>query len=163
MAAYRHTQFARILAGALVLGLLAAIGLPFVVPAEAMRAPWWTPWLLVAVLATGLLLFGWLTVEVDGREIRLRFGVGAFRRTVAIGDVRNCDRVRTRLWWGWGIRWTPAGWLYNVAGREAVRLELLRERPMIIGSDDADALMAVIEARIAAHAGRTPLAAGNRE
>ena len=163
MAVYRHTQLAWVLAGAMALGLLAAVAVPFFVPEGAMRAPWWTPWLLVVVFAVGLLLFGWLTVEVDGREIRLRFGVGAFRRTVPVGEVSRCERVRTRLWWGWGIRWTPAGWLYNVAGREAVRLELLRERPVIIGSDDADALMAVIEARVAAHGGPRPAGAGNRE
>jgi hypothetical protein len=163
MAAYRHTQFAWVLAGVLVPGVLAAIGLMVFLPEGAMRAPWWTPWLLVAVLAVGLLLFGWLTVEVDERRVHLRFGIGAFRRTVPLGDIRSCDRVRTRLHWGWGIRWTPAGWLYNVAGREAVRLELVRERPLIIGSDDADALKAAIDARIAAQAGRQPAAGGNRE
>jgi hypothetical protein len=161
--AYRHTQFAWVLVVILVLGLVVGIGLPVFLPQGAMRAPWWTPWLLVAVLAAGLLLFGWLTVEVDTSEIRLRFGVGAFRRTVRVDDVRSCDRVQTRLRWGWGIRWTPAGWLYNVAGREAVRLDLLRERPVIIGSDDADALKAAIDARIGAHAGRPPAAGGKRE
>jgi hypothetical protein len=145
--AYRHTQFAWVLAGILVPGVLAAIGVVVFLPEGAMRAPWWTPWLLVAVLAVGLLLFG----------------IGAFRRTVPLGDIRSCDRVRTRLRWGWGIRWTPAGWLYNVAGREAVRLELERERPLIVGSDDADALKAAIDARVAACAGRSPAAGGNRE
>ena len=163
MAAYRHTQFAWVLAGFLVLGLLAAFGLVVFLPEGAMRAPWWTPWLLVAVLAVGLLLFGWLTVEVDERQVHLRFGIGAFRRTVPIGEIRSCDRVRTRLRWGWGIRWTPAGWLYNVAGRDAVRLELVRERPLIIGSDDADALKAAIDAKIAAYAERPPAAGGNGE
>lgn len=163
MAAYRHTQFAWVLAGVLVPGVFAAIGLMVFLPEGAMRAPWWTPWLLVAVLAFGLLLFGWLTVEVDDRRVHLRFGIGAFRRTVRLGDIRGCDRVRTRLHWGWGIRWTPAGWLYNVAGREAVRLELVRERPLIIGSNDADALKAAIDAQIAARAGQPPAADGNRE
>jgi hypothetical protein len=161
--AYRHTQFAWVLAGVLVPGVFAAIGLMVFLPEGAMRAPWWTPWLLVAVLAFGLLLFGWLTVEVDERRVHLCFGVGAFRRTVPVGDIRGCDRVRTRLHWGWGIRWTPAGWLYNVAGREAVRLELVRERPLIIGSNDADALKAAIDAQIAARAGQPPAADGNRE
>ena len=91
--------------------------------------------------------------------MRLRFGVGLFRRTLPIADLVRCDRMRTRLRWGWGLHWTPAGWLYNVSGRDAVRLELRRERPVIIGSDDADALKTAIDARIAAHAGRP--SAGN--
>ena len=146
MAVYRHTQLAWVLAGAMALGLLAAVAVPFFVPEGAMRAPWWTPWLLVAVLATGLLLFGWLTVEVDDRRVHLRFGIGAFRRTVPLGDIRSCDRVRTRLRWGWGIRWTPAGWLYNVSGRRAVRLELASERPVMIGTGDPRGLHEAIEA-----------------
>jgi hypothetical protein len=48
-----------------------------------------------------------------------------------------------------------------VSGRDAVRVELRGERPVVIGSDDADALKAAIDARIAAHAGRP--GAGNEE
>jgi hypothetical protein len=161
LVAYRHTQFGWVLAGALALGVLMTLGAILLLPTGAMRAPWWTPLLLVGLFTLALLLFGWLTVEVDEREIRLRFGIGAFRKTVPVGDIKSCDRVRTRLRWGWGIRWTPAGWLYNVSGRDAVRLESRGERPVIIGSDDADALKAAIDARIAAHAGRP--SAGNEE
>jgi len=161
LVAYRHTQFGWVLAGALALGVLMTLGAILLLPTGAMRAPWWTPLLLVGLFTFALLLFGWLTVEVDEREIRLRFGIGAFRKTVPVGDIKSCDRVRTRLRWGWGIRWTPAGWLYNVSGRDAVRLELRRERPVVIGSDDADALKTAIDARIAAHAGRP--SAGNEE
>jgi hypothetical protein len=157
---YRHTQFGWVLAGALVLGVLVAAGVTLLLPEGAMRAPWWTPLLLVGLLAFSLALFGWLTVEVDAREVRLSLGVGALRKTVPVAEIVTCQRIRTRLWWGWGLRWTPAGWLYNVSGREAVRLELARERPVIIGSDDADALKTAIDASVSAcdrsgRAGRT--------
>ncbi len=150
MVAYRHTQFGWVLAGALALGVLVTAGVTLLLPEGAMRAPWWTPLLLVGLLAFSLGLFGWLTVEVDAREVRLALGVGALRKTVPVAEIVTCQRIRTRLWWGWGLRWTPAGWLYNVSGREAVRLELARERPVIIGSDDADALKTAIDASVAA-------------
>jgi hypothetical protein len=132
----------------LALGVVLAAGVTLLLPDGAMRAPWWTPLLLVGLLAFSLALFGWLTVEVDAREVRLALGVGALRKTVPVAEIVTCQRIRTRLWWGWGLRWTPAGWLYNVSGREAVRLELERERPVIIGSDDADALKAAIDASV---------------
>jgi len=88
-----------------------------------------------------------LTVEVDAREVRARFGIGLFRKSVPLADIRRCDVIRTRIWWGWGLHWTPSGWLYNVSGREAVRIELASERPLIIGSDEAPALKQAIDAR----------------
>lgn len=154
LASYRHTQFGWVIVGATALGMAVAFGLTLLLPSGAMRAPWWTPLLLVALLGLALVLFGWLTVEVDAREVRLRFGIGVIRKAMPIADIVRCDRLRIRLWWGWGLHWTPSGWLYNVSGREAVRLEFNRERPIVIGSDDADGLMAAIDARIAERAGR---------
>lgn len=151
MAHYRHTQVGWVVVVAVTLTSVVALGVALLMPAGAMLAPWWTPLLLLAVLVLALVLFGWLTVEVDAREVRLRFGIGTIRKTLPIADVIRCDRMRTRLWWGWGLHWTPAGWLYNVSGREAVRLEMHRERPVVIGSDDADALKAAIDARVAEH------------
>jgi hypothetical protein len=161
VATYRHTQVGWTIGVATAVGAVAAIGVLLWLPEGAMRAPAWTPALLAALLGLALATFGWLTVEVDSRAVRLRFGVGLFRRTLPIADLVRCDRMRTRLRWGWGLHWTPAGWLYNVSGRDAVRLELRGERPVVIGSDDADALKTAIDARIAAHAGRP--GAGNEE
>ena len=134
----------------LALGVVLAAGVTLLLPDGAMRAPWWTPLLLVGLLAISLGLFGWLTVTVDTRDVRLSLGLGLLRRAVPVAEIATCQRIRTRLWWGWGLRWTPAGWLYNVSGREAVRLELARERPVIIGSDDADGLKAAIDASVSA-------------
>jgi hypothetical protein len=161
VATYRHTQVGWTIGVATAVGSVATIGVLLWLPEGAMRAPAWTPALLAALLGLALALFGWLTVEVDARAVRLRFGVGVFRRTLPIAELVRCDRLRTRLRWGWGLHWTPAGWLYNVSGRDAVRLELRRERPVVIGSDDADALKTAIDVRIAAHAGRP--GAGNEE
>jgi len=55
--------------------------------------------------------------------------------------------VRTPLWWGWGLHWTPSGWLYNVSGRDAVRIDVRRERAVIVGSDDAPALKRALDER----------------
>ena len=107
--------------------------------------PWMVPG-LYAVLVVGWLLFFRLVVTVDERVVRAAFGIGWISKEVPLSDILSAEIVRTRLWWGWGIHWTPAGWLYNVGGRQAVRLVLASERPLMIGSDEPQALLAAIDA-----------------
>jgi hypothetical protein len=97
-----------------------------------------------------VLTFATLTTEVDAHEVRFRFGVGIVRKALPLMDVLRVELVRTRVWWGMGVHWTTSGWLYNVGGRDAVRLTLATQRPVIIGSDEADRFKAAIDAAIAA-------------
>ena len=116
------------------------------------------PWLVVALfglLALGLLAYATLTVEVDAEDVRVRFGIGLIRKSIPLSDIARCEIVRTPSWWGWGMHWTPSGWLYNVSGRAAVRLEMVSQRPVMIGSDEAERLKAAIDARLAPPATET--------
>ena len=131
-----------------MLGLAVALTLSLS-PATRAAAPWVIVGLF-AIIALTVALFATLTVEVDATEVRVKFGVGIVRKTMAVADIVRCELLRTRLWWGWGLHWTPSGWLYNVGGRDAVRIVLAHDRPVIIGSDQAERLKAAIDARIAA-------------
>ena len=53
-------------------------------------------------------------------------------------------RVRNKWWYGYGVRKVPNGWMYNVAGLDAVELELGEDRVFRIGTDDPAALMAAL-------------------
>ena len=128
-------------------GLVLAVVLTFSLSLATFKAAWWMVVALFGVIVAAFLVFAQLTVEVDERETRLRFGIGLIRKTVPLADILRCDLVRTRIRWGWGLHWTPAGWLYNVSGREAVRLELARDKAVMIGSDEAPALKQAIDAR----------------
>ena len=138
---------------AVIAGSAAGFGLALVVTVSlsaATRAA--VPWLIVAMfglLALGLLTYATLTVEVDPTQVCARFGVGFIRKSIDIADIVRCEIVRTPSWWGWGIHWTPAGWLYNVSGRAAVRLDMRSQRPVMIGSDEAEELKAAIDAMMA--------------
>jgi hypothetical protein len=151
---YRHSQFGSVIAAGTVLGALMALGVTLSLSKQTLQQAWWLVVAMFAVLGAAWALFATLCVEVDAREVRVRFGVGLVRKTVPIADIVRADIVRTRIGWGWGLHWTPAGWLYNVSGRDAVRLELRRERAIMIGSDEADRLKAAIDARVAGHSGR---------
>jgi len=143
--AYRHRQFGWAIAVGTVVGLVLAALLTVSLSAGTIAAARWAVVALFGILAAGFVLLGTLTVEVDADGVRLRFGVGLIRRSVPLADIVRCDVVRTPLWWGWGLHWTPSGWLYNVSGRDAVRIDVRRERAVIVGSDDAPALKKAID------------------
>jgi hypothetical protein len=145
---YRHRQIGWKLLLATAVAIAFAVWLTAAVsPATRAAAPALV-YGLFAVLALAALLFATLTVEVDDAQIRVSFGVGLVRKTIALADVLRCEPIAVRAWWGWGVHWTPSGWLYNVGGRTAIRVLLARERAVIIGSDDAGGLKAAIDARI---------------
>mgnify|MGYP002388046464 CR=1 FL=1 len=153
---YARAQFGTTMAVATVIGSLLAAWVTATVSRATLEAVPWLPWALYGVLALAFLLFGWMRVVVDDRVVRAVMGVGIVRKSVEIADIRKADIVRTRVLWGWGVHWTPAGWLYNVAGRWAVRLELGSERPVMIGTGDARGLHDAIEAARAQAAPRNP-------
>jgi hypothetical protein len=142
---YRHTQFGWVIAAGTVAGLAAATLLTVSLSAPTISAARWMIVALFGILAAAFVLFATLTVEVDAQGVRIRFGVGLIRRSVPAADIVRCDIVRTPIWWGWGLHWTPSGWLYNVSGRDAVRIEVRRERAVMVGSDDAPALKQAID------------------
>jgi hypothetical protein len=99
---------------------------------------------VAAILIVAIFLFSSLTVEVDETELRLSFGPGVIRKTFLVGEIRD-GRIVTNPWYyGWGIHMTPHGWLFNVAGFEAVELTFDSGRKVRIGSDEPNRLLAAI-------------------
>ena len=144
---------------AVIVGSVVGLGLALLVTLSLSAATLAAvPWLVVALfglLALGLLAYATLTVEVDAENVRVRFGIGLIRKSIPLSDIARCEIVRTPSSWGWGMHWTPSGWLYNVAGRVAVRLEMRSQRPLMIGTDEAERLKAAIDARLAPPATET--------
>ncbi len=108
------------------------------------------PFLLIilAALAVSLLLFSILTVKVDGEEVSVRFGVGLIRKRFPLSEIESPSAVRNPWYYGWGLRRTPIGWLYNVSGLEAVEITLKDGRKIRIGTDDPTGLDAAIGAAL---------------
>ena len=147
---YHHVQIGWAVVAGSAVGFAMALVVTLSLSASTLAA---APWLVVALfglLALGLLTYATLTIDVDDDRILARFGIGLIRRAIPVADITRCEIVRTPVWWGWGLHWTPSGWLYNVSGRAAVRLELKGQRPLMIGSDDTERLKAAIDTRLAA-------------
>lgn len=85
-------------------------------------------------------LFASLTTEVTDQEFRFYFGPGFWTRTFSLDTIQGVEVVRNPIWYGWGIRYTPAGWLYNVSGRSAVEVDLGHEGVIRVGTDEPEQL-----------------------
>ena len=89
-----------------------------------------------------------LTITIDDDTLCASFGVGLVRKKVVLEEIAACEPIRVRWWYGWGIHLTPYGWLYNVAGWDAVAITLRNGRKFALGTDDPDGLVAAIQAAI---------------
>lgn len=106
------------------------------------------PAIVIVVLVVVTCLFFSLTVSVSREAISIRFGVGLVRKTFHIRDIQDVRAVRNRWYYGWGLRYTPHGWLYNVSGLDAVELELKNGRTYRVGTDQPVELLAAIRAAV---------------
>ncbi len=129
MERYRHTQV-----GYLILSAMSVV----IVLIAVLLAVNGLNWIAVAVLViiiAALVMFSTLTVTIGAAEIEVRFGPGPFRKRFALDDVVSCHAVRNSWWYGWGMRLTPHGWLYNVSGLDAVEIEFRTGKKVRIGTD----------------------------
>jgi hypothetical protein len=98
----------------------------------------------LAVCLLLMIMFGSLTVAVDNRAIEIEFGIGWIHREIPLENVDSAEVIKTRWFYGWGIRLTPKGWMWNTSGFDAVQLNYQNGKHFIIGSDDATALAETI-------------------
>jgi hypothetical protein len=139
MTHYKHTQIGTV--------LLVTMTFVFFVSMVVVREVGPHPFLLVvlAFLLFLTVLFATLTVEVTNEAVRIRFGPGPIRKGFPLSEIRSARAVRNHWAYGWGIRMTPHGWLFNVSGLDAVELEMHDGKRYRIGTDQPRELLAAIE------------------
>jgi len=65
--------------------------------------------ILVGLIATAL--FWGLTVKANKDVVRLYFGIGIIHRNILREDIAIATQVRNRWSLGFGVQWTPHGWM----------------------------------------------------
>jgi hypothetical protein len=138
MTTYRHTQIGYailypMIAIALFVGIIVSAALSVKLG------------VLIALIVLAMVVtFYKLTIVVDDTHVRAVFGPGFTFRKIRLADITVCEPIRIRWWYGWGIHLTPYGWLYNVAGWDAVAITLCNGRRVSLGTDQPEELCAAI-------------------
>ncbi|MEN6306544.1 MAG: hypothetical protein ABFD91_02210 [Anaerohalosphaeraceae bacterium] len=154
---YEHTQKGNPLFywGIPVITLSAFLVAITVIMATAGSKSIWT-WSSLGCLAPGFLiamptmiwaglLMSRLTVSIDSELIRVRFGSGTWRKKFHLDQIQSAAAVRNDWMMGWGIHWVGSGWLYNIAGFDAVELTFKNGKKARIGTDEPEKLAAAIQ------------------
>lgn len=139
---YHHRQISRVAVISFV-AMTAVFAMPFFFAGVQL--------VLLAVIAP---IFGlvaavhWvlysMTVEVTAQELRWHFGLGFWKRRIALTDIARFERVRLPWWYGIGIKYVPRAWIYLVAPGEGVEVRTRNGAIVRIGTDDAERLMAAL-------------------
>jgi hypothetical protein len=137
---YEHTQVAGPFQVMLAVFALVMLALAvFLWPRPACAA------MVGAALAMmAVSVFTRLTTRVGSGHLEYHFGAGVWRTRVPLDQMASAAPVRNAWWYGFGIRLTPHGWLYNVWGLDAVEVRLRDGRAFRLGTDDPDALARAI-------------------
>lgn len=96
--------------------------------------------ILLFVLSLCLVLFPSLTVEIDKTRLGVKFGFGVINKKFILKDIESCHIVKNPWYYGWGIRLTSHGWLYNVSGLSAVEIQMKNGKKYRIGTDEPKSL-----------------------
>jgi hypothetical protein len=141
---YRHTQVGLATLIGLGAGFLTQLGKAVRDVRKHRSGAWFSVPLTVGFVAL-MAVFSSLKVAVDEATLVASFTGGALTRRIAVEEIASAEVVRIPWHHGWGMRRTGHGWLYNVWGRQAVRLHMTDESTFTIGSDEPEALLAAIE------------------
>lgn len=135
---YRHTQTGTV---QIVATIIAAV---IIIISQLVMGWFWLSSVILVFLLACLLLFAFLTVSVTAEVVEIRFGIGLVKRSIPLGSIVSAETVKTPWYYGWGIRWTPEGPLYNVAGEGGVRIVLDSGKTLRIGTDEPELLAEAI-------------------
>ncbi len=105
---------------------------------------------VVIIMGIAIVLFSSLTIKIDGDKIKWHFGPRFWRKSLALNEIKSASIIKTKWYYGWGIRLISTGWLYNVSGFTAVELYLKDGTTVSLGTNDAKSLLHAIEKAISA-------------
>jgi hypothetical protein len=98
------------------------------------------------VMMVSSFAFSSLRITVRDGQLSWWFGPGIVKKTVPLSTIVSAEPTTTSIFNGWGIHLTGRGWLYNVAGRQAVLITQQDGKRFLLGTDEPDGLATAIMA-----------------
>ena len=142
---YQHTQAGTPIRIAISSVIVICLAVGLLVPSQIALL---VNSIVVVVLVVALLLSHSLRMEVTRDTVTAVFGVGLMRFKFQVNDLESVMPGRTQFADGWGIHVGPKGWLYNVAGYDAVDVTKRDGSHVRFGTDDPKGLCAAIQKAI---------------
>ena len=86
--------------------------------------------------------FATLTVRIDEKFLRIKFGYGIFRKRFLLREINSAQAVKNHWYNGWGVRvwFWPYMWIFNVSGFDAVEIKMNNGKIFRIGTDEPEKL-----------------------
>lgn len=105
---------------------------------------------IMIVIVLVLISLTSLTITIDEKYLRLKFGLGFLGRRFLLSDIRSATAVRNKWYYGWGIRfWLwPRMTIYNVAGLDAIEVVLRNGKIYRLGTNDPQGLETAIKKKL---------------
>lgn len=129
---YRHEQKGYLMTGSVVVAIVAVLGVMLSTEITAVGVA------VLVVLAISAYLFHSLTIEIDEKGLAFYFSSGIVKKRIALEDIDAVNVVSNPWYYGWGIRFTPHGWLFNVSGLQAVEIRTRHNKRLRIGTDEPE-------------------------
>lgn len=139
---YHHTQFGTLVLVSLIIGICVVLLISLNKGCLTLTV------FLISILFICIVLFYSLTVEIENGILKIRFGIGLIQKKIDLTEVKSAKAVRNHWYYGWGIRLTPHGWLFNVSGLDAVEITLSSGKTYRIGTDRPQELTEAIKGEI---------------
>jgi hypothetical protein len=135
---YRHGQFGRVYVVVLALVAAACLSAGFVMDLGLSAIGAFT---LVAAIC---IAFARLAIDVDGTGLRWHMTFGFPGGTIPLEEIVSAEIVPVSFWMGIGIHLSCRGWVWNVALGRGVQIHRCGAMPVVLGTDDPEALLAAI-------------------
>lgn len=151
MTTYKHTQIGYLMLVVSLAVLVLFSWLQITARAEPPSYNSGTNFAMTALMALILFVlasFSTLTVALDEKFLRIRFGWGIFRKKISLAEIVAVRKVRNPWYCGWGIRWWfwPKMWIFNVSGFDAVELTMKNGKIYRVGTDEPGVLEEALRA-----------------
>ena len=147
---YHHTQIGYTsLAVMLALVIAAALGTFAGLPALSSTIVF--SLIAIPCILISMFMYG-LTITIDDEHLSWHFGLNSFRKKVSLSDIKGVEVVENTDVFGYGVRYTKRGTLYNVSGKRAVAVRLKtpwkKDKEILLGTDRPEELQLALKACI---------------